>query len=95
MENSVIYDLLDFKLVSKWRNEIEADDESGYEAKMRENAQKICALLNDEQKILLNDYAMSIRDHFDSVYYLICIRTLNFGIKAGMELQAAFNKTEN
>ncbi|MDE5766653.1 MAG: hypothetical protein K2I17_05760 [Clostridia bacterium] len=92
MESSEIYDLLNISLIHKWRDEIEKDDECGLGADMHENEQQICAVLNEKQKKLLRHYTVSVNNYLDYIYYLICIKVLNFGIKAGMELQASFDK---
>ncbi|MDE6075654.1 MAG: hypothetical protein K2G26_04375 [Clostridia bacterium] len=92
MENSEIYDILSLSLIHKWRDEIEASDECGFGADMHEGEQKICAILDEKQKKLLRHYAVSINNYLDFIYYQICIKVMNFGIKAGMELQATFNK---
>ena len=92
MENSEIYNLLSLNHIRKWREEIEANDECGLFADMHEDEQKIRAVLNEKQKKLLSNYAISINNYLDFIYGLICVKVLNFGIKAGMELQASFDK---
>lgn len=92
MEKSEIYNLIDFKLIGNWRKEIERNDECGYGTEMLNDEQIINETLNENQKRLLNNYALSINNYLDYIYYEICIKVLNFGIKAGLELQAAFDK---
>ena len=81
-------------LVEYWREKIEKEDRFGYIEKESELKAQLNEKLDDETKKLVNLYGLIIVDKMDNIHYEICNRLFNFCIKAGMDLQKAFNESE-
>ena len=86
MEDSIIYDYLDPKMLYPYREELKKADGSltNWE---REEKEKLVKSLNEEQKNLLDTYLHSLSLLEEDIDLQVGIRTLNYGIKIGMRLQ--------
>lgn len=93
MEESLIYDLLEKEYIFTYREELEKCNNYYMEwiNKERKNLEKI---LNKKQLKAVDSYKLSCKWREDYLDYLIGIKTLNYGIKIGMEMQKAFEQQE-
>lgn len=95
MEKSIIYNLLDDKLLHKWRDEInEREKDSFYSQAEKDTLKELTEALSEKSVKLLTLYAVAIENRLDDLYYNINIKMLNHGIKIGMQLQKAFIDNE-
>ena len=84
----VIYD----QLISKWREKIEKADECGYLKRQKELTEKLKEQLDDSQMKNVNYLALAVENRMDYIYYEICRHLFLFSLKAGMDMQKAFDK---
>lgn len=95
MEKSKIYDLLDTRLLHKWRDKIEeAEGGTWFFTNEQEVFDELERQLNEQEKKLLKSYSLAIENKLDYIYYNLKIKILNFGIKIGMELEKSFAEHE-
>lgn len=89
METSVIYDLLSSKL-ENYRNELKNEDSklTKYDGEEKEKLEKS---LNEEQLKFLKRYIHDLFLIEEYIDFQIGIRTLNYGIKIGIQLQKSIH----
>lgn len=90
MESSKIYDLIEDKLLNKWLEELEKEENNIFKKDVEKNKQELCSQLNEAQKKLVDKFQGTLGSYWEFIYYNVNIRMLNLGIKIGMQLQQAF-----
>ena len=93
MEVSVIYDLLEGKIQDR-REELEKE-ETFFKKDADEDLNKLEKSLNEEQLKILKSYKRNLMLHEEYVDYQVGIRTLNYGIKMGIQLQMSLHELYN
>lgn len=95
MEKSKIYDLLSYNLLHKWKDEIEKNDcGTLFFTSEQEKFRELAKELDEKSRELLKFYTVAVENKFECINYNIKIKTLNLGIKIGMELEKAFQENE-
>ncbi len=86
MEFSVIYDFLSHDKIYPYREELEKE-ENTYTRWVRESREKLEKTLNEEQLKLVDTHLHNLCLLNEYIECQVGIRTLNFGIKIGVQLQ--------
>lgn len=94
MENSEIYNLLEHGLLDSWRKIAEDEDECGFTKDADTAKAELLAVLNDSEKKLLTSCLCALETKLGYIYYNVNIKILNYGIKIGMEINAALHEYE-
>lgn len=84
----VIYD----QLISKWREEIEKVDECGYLKRQNELKEELKEQLDDSQMKNVKYLALAVENRMDYIYFKIIKQLFMFALKAGMDMQKAFDE---
>lgn len=87
MEVSLIYDLLAPSKIDKYREKLENDDSDVFKQDEIKAREKLEQSLNEEQAKLLKDYLHYLDMLEGYVDFQVEVRTLNYGIKIGAQLQ--------
>lgn len=87
-----LFDVVDAQLIFKWCKEIEANDDCVIMKAPIKGKQDLSVQLSDEQKNLLNIFEAQLINKMEYMYYEICRRLFYFGLKAGMDMQAALSE---
>lgn len=87
-----LFDVIEAKVVSKWREEIEKTDDCLTMQAPQKDKEALTAQLSDEQKKLLHSFEWDMINKMDYIYYEICKHLFYFGLKAGMDIQAVLSE---
>ncbi len=95
MEESEIYNLLDYRFLLNWKEKIEKDEgDTWFFTNEKQELEKIKEFFNEDEQKLIFRYTLAMENKFEYLYYNLNIKILNFGVKIGMELQKAFLKDD-
>lgn len=89
-----LYDVIDAQLVMKWREEIEKSDRLRFLKYQQEAKEALLEILEGEDKELADKFIVAVDNTFDFIYYEISRRLVLFGIKAGLDMQKAFDEED-
>lgn len=89
---SIIYDLIDRKLLGEWRDAVEKNGDCGFILKETESKKELLAKLKESDKKLFAHYILAIENKIEFIYYNLNVKILNFGIKIGIKLQKSFTE---
>lgn len=89
MDNSLIFDLIEIKLL-KYREQIEK--ENAYLKDISEAREKLEKSLSAEQFELVKHYAHSLLLREEDIELQCEIKLLHYGIKIGMQMQKALDE---
>ncbi len=92
MEIPDLFDEVNASLIEYWREKIEKKDDSGYIKRADEVKAQLDEKLDEETKKLANRYGITVENKMEHIYYEICRHLFLFAIKAGMDMQKAFDK---
>ena len=85
--NEIYTHLIDF-----WREKIEKADKVGYVKRKNEVKARLDEKLDDNTKQLAKLYGITVKNTMEHIYYEICRHLFLFSIKAGMDMQKAFDE---
>lgn len=94
MEIPDLFNIIDAQLTSKWQKEIEKNDECAYFKRQRELLDAMQVKFEGEDLELINHYALAVESSYEFVLYEISRRLVLFGIKAGLDMQKAFDEED-
>ena len=93
MEQSLLYNLLSFGIIDKWRKAEDAEN-ARFKKREQELAEQLKEELTEKGKDLLTCYYLEIENRADDLFYNVGIKILNLGIQIGMQLNQAFQEFE-
>ena len=91
----IIPDLFDevyVHLCDFWREKIEKTDDMGYIESENEIKAQLKEKLDDETMTLAKRYGVAVECKVEHIYYEVCRHLFFFAVKAGMDMQKAFDK---
>lgn len=94
MEDSLLYDLLEAKLLYNFRAELEQQNGDNFSRWVNEARKELENKLSEKQLKLVDKYVSSVNLREEEINFNMGIRTLNYGIKIGMQLQKAFDNNK-
>ena len=92
MQDSLLFDLLQAKLLYNFREELEQQNGDNFSRWVNEARKELENKLNEKQLKLVDKYVSSINLREEEINFNVGIKTLNYGIKIGMQLQKAFDQ---
>ena len=92
MEIPDLFDEIYVSLCDYWREKIEKADNLGYVKREDEVKAQLNEKLDDETKKLAKLYGATVKLREEHTCYEICRHLFLFAIKAGMDMQKAFDK---
>lgn len=95
MEKSLIYELLSIKYITKYRAELEKEEDDNLTKWYNAARLALEEKLDAEQMKLLKKYNFNYGMREEYIDFQVDIMVLNYGIKIGMELQKALDAIEN
>ncbi len=84
MEKSVIYDLLSPTALMPYREKLK---EENYDKCIKKDREKLEAAFTEEQLKTIDRYITALNLFEEDIDFQVQIRTLNYGIKIGMQLR--------
>ena len=94
MQMPMLFDVVDLHLLSKWRDEIEREENCNIMGDPQEAKTILAGKLNDEQKKLLDSFELALINRLDYIYYLLCRQLFYFALKAGTDFQKALDEAD-
>lgn len=92
MEIPELIDIVYAQILDKYREQIEKNDRCIIMTDADKEKDNLIALLNDEQKHLLNRFSNALETRYEYLNFQLNSIILNIGIKYGMALQKAVNE---
>ncbi|MDE6849862.1 MAG: hypothetical protein K2J54_00905 [Clostridia bacterium] len=86
-----LFDEVYTNLVDFWCKKIEKSDEMGYLERENEVKAQLYEKLDDNTKETVKHYYITVENRMEHFYYEICRHLFFFSIKAGMDMQKAFD----
>ena len=92
MEIPNLFDEVYVHLSDFWREKIETADNLGYIKREDEVKAQLNEKLDEETKIIAKLFGIAVENKMEYIYYEICRHLFLFAIKAGMDMQKAFDE---
>ena len=92
MEIPDLFDEVYVHLVEYWSEKIKKADDMGYIENENEIQAKLKEKLDEETMKLAKRYVVAVECKVEHIYYEVCRHLFFFAVKAGMDMQKAFDK---
>lgn len=95
MEESLLYELIERKYLSDYREKLNNEENDNLSKWLRESREVLEKNFNADQLKLIDRYVYYLDTREDYINFQVDTKLLNYGVKIGMQLQKAFDEEEN